>query len=72
MSLTEELQERIARLLTFYEHDRQICTESEWNEAFYGLLLRIKGQPERREDVTRVARTLSAIKKEPSSHSLKP
>ncbi len=67
-----ELQDRLARLLTFYERDRQICTESEWNEAFYRLLLRIKGRSEKRIEVRRVAKTVAAIKRHPTCHSPKP
>ena len=39
--ITEELQNRLTRLVTFYEHDREICTSSEWNDVFYWILVRI-------------------------------
>lgn len=40
--ITEELHDRVIRVITLYEHDKEICTESEWSEILYRLLVRIK------------------------------
>lgn len=40
--ITEELHDRVIRVITLYEHDREICTQSEWNEIFYRLVVGIK------------------------------
>jgi hypothetical protein len=37
-----EIQDRIIRLIAYYEQDKTLCTELEWNEIFYRLLVRIK------------------------------
>ncbi len=39
--ITKELCSRVAKLIGFYERDREVCTSSEWNDIFYRILVRI-------------------------------
>lgn len=41
--ITKELRNRVTKLITFYEQDREICTAAEWNDIFYWILVKITG-----------------------------